>query len=252
MNFLIRLISLLLLATTPATAFAVTNNQLFAFAEANFLSIFTGPATSGQYQQYNYQYYPDSGNYLAVDTAGEIFVLGPYTDDVITPVGAVATYTNSIQAGAVAPFPNYPAVAVNPRAGFIKGVFTMDVGGFMPDTWAQGLFDPVFDRISSQVGGNLVAISDPVFVTAYDLISATVTMSKIESQGAHYGMLTREQYTQLVSAAHSRNLQFLLQLRMANSRIAVAMGYWCRKHCLLGCVVCRLPDYRAGIRCNRP
>ena len=103
---------------------------------------------------------------------------------------------------------------VVPRPGFVKGVFTMDVGGWMPGTYARGLFEPTYDRILSQVGGNLVAISDPVKVIAYDAAKATVTMSKFESPSTPgtYGMLTREEYRRLVSAAHGRNLAFMLQL----------------------------------------
>ena len=106
------------------------------------------------------------------------------------------------------------SVPIVPRPGIVKGVFTMDVGGWMPGTYARGLFEPTYDRILSQVGGNLVAISDPVKVIAYDAAKATVTMSKFESPGTPgtYGMLTREQYRRLVSAAHGRNLAFMLQL----------------------------------------
>lgn len=98
MNALRKLIALLLLAMTSTTAFAVTDAQVFAYAEANYPSIFTGTATAGQYQQYNYRYYPASGNYLAVDTSGEIFILGPYTGDVITSVGPVTAYASTITA----------------------------------------------------------------------------------------------------------------------------------------------------------
>lgn len=97
MNASRKLIALLLLAMTP-TAFAVTDIQVFAYAEANYPSLFTGTATAGQYQQYNYRYYPGSGNYLAVDTAGMIFVLGPFTGGVITSVGTVTDYASYITA----------------------------------------------------------------------------------------------------------------------------------------------------------
>lgn len=106
----------------------------------------------------------------------------------------------------------YTEQTVKPRPGFVKGAFTMDVGGFMPDTYTQGLFEPTYDRLVKEVGTNLIAISDPVYITAYDAVQGTVTMSKLESPGANYGMLNREQYTRLVNAAHARGQSFMMQL----------------------------------------
>ncbi|MFH1020769.1 MAG: YbhB/YbcL family Raf kinase inhibitor-like protein [Pseudomonadota bacterium] len=71
------------------SAAQISAARMFAYGEANYPSIFTGPAVSGQYLQYNYRYYPASGNYLAVDTTGEVFVLGPYTGNAIISVGPV-------------------------------------------------------------------------------------------------------------------------------------------------------------------
>lgn len=88
----------------------------------------------------------------------------------------------------------------------------MDVGGFMPEVLSQGLFESTYDRISSQVGANMVAISDPVLLIAYDAANATVTLSKNGGANSGMNMLTREEYTRLVSAAHNRNLKFMMQL----------------------------------------
>lgn len=98
MDALKKLIALLLLAMISTTAFAITDAQVFAYAEANYPSIFTGTATAGQYQQYNYRYYPVSGNYLAVDTSGVIYILGPYTGGVAIAVGPVSAYAATITA----------------------------------------------------------------------------------------------------------------------------------------------------------
>lgn len=96
---LIAFLSLVLFATV---AFATTDAEVFAFAAENYSSIFTGTPTAGQttYQgkQYNYQYYPASGNYLAVDTVGMIYILGPYTNNALTPVAAVTSFTPVITA----------------------------------------------------------------------------------------------------------------------------------------------------------
>lgn len=70
--------------------------RVFAYGEANYPGIFTGPAAAGEYLQYNYRYYGASGNYLAVDTAGVIYILGPYTGNVITPVGPVESLLSYI------------------------------------------------------------------------------------------------------------------------------------------------------------
>ncbi len=83
--------------TAPSSA-PISNARVFAFAEANAPGIFPGTASAGQYQQYDYRYYPASGNYLAVDTSGEIFILGPYTGGAIQSIGPVASFADSITA----------------------------------------------------------------------------------------------------------------------------------------------------------
>ena len=64
------------LAFAAAPAGSPSNSRVFAYAEANFPSIFTNAGTAGQYQQYLYRYYPASGNYLGIDPAGDVFILG--------------------------------------------------------------------------------------------------------------------------------------------------------------------------------
>lgn len=76
----------------------ITDDQVFAYAEANYSSIFAGAAVSGTYLQYNYRYYPASGNYLGIDPAGEIFILGPYTNNALLGVGQVASFADIITA----------------------------------------------------------------------------------------------------------------------------------------------------------
>jgi sugar lactone lactonase YvrE len=98
MSALKKLIALLLLALFSTTAFAISNAQVFTYAAANYPSLFSGNPTSGQYQQYNYQYYPASKNYLAVDKTGMIHILGPHTGSVITPIGSVASLADTITA----------------------------------------------------------------------------------------------------------------------------------------------------------
>lgn len=88
MNALKRFIAMLLLALLSTTVFAITDNQLFAYAEATHPDIFTGTAAAGQFrqggQEYNYRFYKASGNYLAVDPAGVISIMGTYTGNKVT------------------------------------------------------------------------------------------------------------------------------------------------------------------------
>lgn len=86
------------LASADTGASQISDARVFAYAEANYFSLFAGAATAGQYLQYNYRYYPASGNYLAVDPAGMIYILGPYTGNVISPVGPVESLRSYITA----------------------------------------------------------------------------------------------------------------------------------------------------------
>ncbi len=83
--------------TTPALA-AVTDNQVFAYAEGNYASLFSGASQSGQFQQYNYRYYPATKNYLAVDSAKTIYILGPVSNGNIQSVGPVSAFEGLIAA----------------------------------------------------------------------------------------------------------------------------------------------------------
>ena len=91
-----KLVASLLSVMLSTSAFAISGDRVFSFAEAKFPSIFTGLPTSGQFQQYNYRYYPASGNYLAVDTLGTVFILGPYTGGVLSTVGPAASFETAI------------------------------------------------------------------------------------------------------------------------------------------------------------
>jgi len=91
-----KLVALLLSVMLSTSAFAISDDRVFSFAEAKFPSIFTGLPTSGQFQQYNYRYYPPSGNYLAVDTLGNVVILGQYTGGVLSTVGPAASFETAI------------------------------------------------------------------------------------------------------------------------------------------------------------
>ena len=87
-------LALSLAASLPVSA--ATPEDIFSFAATNFPLIFAGPPSAGQFQQFNYRYFPGSGNYLAVSTAGEVFVMGPYTDGAIVAVGTTSDLDSEV------------------------------------------------------------------------------------------------------------------------------------------------------------
>jgi hypothetical protein len=105
-------------------------------------------------------------------------------------------------------FGMYPLQTVQKKVGFVTGVFTMDSGGFMPDVFAKNKFPSTYDRIVSNTSANLVAISDPAWVTRSDTVNSVVTMSATDS----IPMYTLAQYTYMVNLAKERNLKFLMQI----------------------------------------
>lgn len=90
------------LETNAAALVAISDPRVFAYAQANYADLFAGTPVAGQiaYQgrYYDYRQYPTTGNYLAVDAAGGIWILGPVSNHVVSPVGVVETYRNAITA----------------------------------------------------------------------------------------------------------------------------------------------------------
>jgi hypothetical protein len=114
-------------AITPISQLA--NSRVFTYAEANYPDIFTGKAAEeGHYQQYLYRYYPASGNYLGIDPIGDIFVLGPYTDNELMAVGNMADYDSTITAWEEAQFLASERVFSYAEANF-PAIFTGKVEG---------------------------------------------------------------------------------------------------------------------------
>jgi endonuclease G len=141
--------SSLALAITPADSPA--NSRVFAYAEANFPSIFTDAGTAGQYQQYLYRYYPASGNYLGIDPDGNIVILGPFTGNVLSTVGNVADYQSAITAWEVTQSPiTDERVFAYEQANF-PGIFT--------GTGTEGYYQHYHYRFY-QSSGNYIGI-DP-------------------------------------------------------------------------------------------
>jgi hypothetical protein len=79
-----------------ASCLAVSDAQVFAYAAGNYPSLFSGAVTRGTYQQYDYQLYSSSKNYLAVDNTGMVYIMGPVSGGAIQSVGAVSSFADTI------------------------------------------------------------------------------------------------------------------------------------------------------------
>jgi hypothetical protein len=101
--------------------------------------------------------------------------------------------------------------AITPRPGFINGIITWDAGGWLIDYYyTRGLFPPTYSAAKQQAGGNLVTVSDPVFVREVD--TGHVVMSNVSASGSYWRMMNETEYTALVNDAHSKGLKFMLWL----------------------------------------
>lgn len=74
----------------------VANSRLFDFAAGNFPDIFSGIPVAGTLDQYDYRFYPQSGNYLAIDNAGMLYILGPYSNNTLLRIGEVGSLKTAI------------------------------------------------------------------------------------------------------------------------------------------------------------
>jgi len=96
-SMLRKLFLVLILGINSMAALAISNAELFVYAQTTYPTVFAGPAIAGTHLQYNFNYYTGSQNYLAVDNNAHIFMKGPFTNDVISDVGAVADYQNALR-----------------------------------------------------------------------------------------------------------------------------------------------------------
>ena len=89
-------------ATSQASCLPVSNAQLFAYATGNYPSLFSGAVTSAQvsYQgnTFDYQYFSATQNYLAVNTSGMVYIMGPVSGGALKPVAAVSSFADIIYA----------------------------------------------------------------------------------------------------------------------------------------------------------
>lgn len=154
---------MLLLNTT--SVFAVTNAELFTYAQANYPSTFSGTVEAGVYQQYTYNYFQGTNNYLAVDNNAKIFMLGPFTNNIVSEVGSVADYQNALRR-------------------FIGAVSQPCVQSDLTGTWAataSGTNSSLVESCSLTINGNGVVTSGSCFdiktKTQYPISSANATIT---------------------------------------------------------------------------
>lgn len=152
MYSLIRKIAALLLVLAATAAYAVTDDQVFAYAEANFAQLFNGGVSAGQFQQYNYRYYQGSDCFLAVDTAKVIFVLGTCVGETVNPVriGPVSAFADAIAAWESSPHTDYTG------------------------TWSGNYKGLVLTYQITQSGANLTLKSVPTLLTAQQTYTGTI------------------------------------------------------------------------------
>lgn len=74
----------------------IANSRVFDFAAGNFPAVFAGLPVAGTLDQYEYRFYPQSGNYLAIDNAGMLYILGPYSNNTLLRIGEVGSLKAAI------------------------------------------------------------------------------------------------------------------------------------------------------------
>lgn len=162
----LRRIAALLLVLVATAAQAVTDAQVFAYAEANFPTLFPGSPIAGQFQQYNYRYYPGSDCYLAVDTAKVIFMLGTCTGGVLTSVGPVSAFADAITAWEALPATNYSG------------------------TWSGTYLGLTLTYQITQTGANLTLKSVPTLLTASQTYTGTIVGNTAQIATSDYATAT--------------------------------------------------------------
>ena len=87
----------LCLAVLSLQCLAITNGELFTWAASAYPQFFPGKPVVGRHLQYDFRYYP-SGNYLAVDDADDVYMLGPDSGNSIMFVGKLTDFTPAVLA----------------------------------------------------------------------------------------------------------------------------------------------------------
>jgi hypothetical protein len=186
----VALASLLLLASS--LAHAVTNAQVFSWAAATYPGLFSGPAVDGNAAPFDYRFFTGSGNVVAVDTSGTIYVYGPVTGNTllpIVPVSAVAEVvaawlatqpaaTRSAQMGGAR---QGPALAIATGGGVVTTLAGTGSGGFTDGAGASASFKSPTNLTSD--GTNLY-VADADNNRVRKIVIATGVVSTLAGSGS--------------------------------------------------------------------
>jgi hypothetical protein len=74
----------------------IPNDRVFKFVQAHFDEFAKGPFEEGVFEQYSYRYYRETGNYLAIDTSGVIWMFGSATNLAFVSIAPVEFYRELI------------------------------------------------------------------------------------------------------------------------------------------------------------
>ena len=84
-------------SAASATAPVPSAEELFAWAEIAYPSLFPGPAPTRQLDPYRFRHYPATGHYLGV-AGSDLFLLGPATAGALLKVGTLADFAERVAA----------------------------------------------------------------------------------------------------------------------------------------------------------
>jgi hypothetical protein len=119
-------------AQAPSVAAKVLdNNALFQWAQWHYSQYFAGGYETGTYQGFQYRYYPQTKNYLAVNS-GWVYVLGPS----LTP-GGTPLSVGSLPSFECLVYPSNCPVTATPASNGIafSGIYSGDINGASPDAY---------------------------------------------------------------------------------------------------------------------
>lgn len=106
--------------TGPAPLPILDATLLFDWAERTYPQFFPSHQSNLESAPYTYRYYPETGNYVGVAGDG-VYILGPYSDNVITRVGNREDYRCNV----IPSDCDHPAYA---RAGWVANLSTLQHG----------------------------------------------------------------------------------------------------------------------------
>lgn len=87
-------------AMAPQATPTLTATALFNWAQSAFPHFFGGSSVNGTVGAFTYRYYYGTDTYLAVDTWGDVYVLGPLSDYDLLYVAPLSAFTCSVYASA--------------------------------------------------------------------------------------------------------------------------------------------------------